>query len=277
VYLALLLFLLLLFPACAAASGQSGDESTAAPEQEQTASEAESTETARTTAEPNAEQDNAEAKEDSEKSEGQEPEGEEPEKPSKPVETSGDANGFPEYKDFYSEGDPETPAKQVSTDSSTGAIPVIKPFNFGRDPGGPEDKTLSLTVPKLDLADVPVFDTVSEDRLRDGTVHVPATGYPWQKGANVFIAGHRIGYENTASYYVFYHLDWLEKGDEISLEDSAGGRYLYRVTGRLIVGPDSVEVMNAVEGESLITLQTCTLPDYEKRLIVQGELVKKQV
>ncbi len=33
--------------------------------------------------------------------------------------------------------------------------------------------------------------------------------------------------------------------------------------------------MNAVEGKSLITLQTCTLPDYEKRLIVQGELVEK--
>ena len=200
---------------------------------------------------------------------------EEPEKPAQPGETSGDAEGFPEYRDFYSEGDPETPAELVSSDSSAGAIPAVKAFNFGRDPGGPEDKTLSLSVPKLDLADVPVFDTVSEDKLRDGTVHVPATGYPWQKGANVFIAGHRIGYASTDSYYVFYHLDWLKKGDEIYLEDSAGGEYLYRVTKRLVVGPDSVEVMNAVEGESLITLQTCTLPDYEKRLIVQGELVQK--
>jgi sortase (surface protein transpeptidase) len=32
---------------------------------------------------------------------------------------------------------------------------------------------------------------------------------------------------------------------------------------------------NALEGTSLVALQTCTLPDYEKRLIVQGELVKK--
>jgi LPXTG-site transpeptidase (sortase) family protein len=65
-------------------------------------------------------------------------------------------------------------------------------------------------------------------------------------------------------------------GEGISLENSAGGRYLYRVTKRLVVGPDSVEVMNALEGESLITLQTCTLPDYERRLIVQGELVEKR-
>jgi sortase A len=58
------------------------------------------------------------------------------------------------------------------------------------------------------------------------------------------------------------------------LEDSAGGHFLYCVTKQLVVGPDSVEVMSAVEGESLVTLQTCTLPDYEVRLIVRGELVE---
>lgn len=185
------------------------------------------------------------------------------------------SEGFPEYRGFYSRGDPETPEKLISSDSSAGAIPAVKPFNFGRDPGGPEDKTLYLTVPKLGIEDIPVFDTVSEEKLRDGTVHIPATGYPWQDGANVFIAGHRIGYANTESYYVFYRLDELGEGDEILLEDSAGGRYVYRVTRQTVVGPDSVEVMNAKEGESLVTLQTCTLPDYDKRLIIQGELVEK--
>src|SRR3712207_5908169 len=114
----------------------------------------------------------------------------------------GESKGFPEYRDFFSEGDPETPAKLVTSDSSAGAIPVVKPFNFGRDPGGPEDKTLYLSIPKLGLEDIPAFDTVSEEKLRDGTVHIPATGYPWQKGANVYIAGHRLGYEDTPSYYV---------------------------------------------------------------------------
>ena len=74
---------------------------------------------------------------------------------------------------------------------------------------------------------------------------------------------------------MFFRLDELVPGDEIRLENSVGKQYLYRVTERKVVGPDSVEVMNAVEGKSLITLQTCTLPDYEKRLIVQGELVEK--
>ena len=183
--------------------------------------------------------------------------------------------GFPEYRDFYSEGDPETPTDLISANPSVGAIPPVKPFNFGRDPGGPEDKTLYLTIPKLELKDVPVFDTLSEEKLKDGTVHIPATGYPWQEGANVFIAGHRLGYPNTASYYVFFNLNWLEEGDEILLQNSTGKEYQYRVTEQEIVGPENVDVMNAVEGRSLISLQTCTLPDYEDRLIVRGELVEE--
>jgi hypothetical protein len=37
------------------------------------------------------------------------------------------------------------------------------------------------------------------------------------------------------------------KGDELLLEDSAGGQYLSCVTERLIVGPHRVEMMNAIE------------------------------
>ncbi len=182
--------------------------------------------------------------------------------------------GLPEYRGWHQEGTAKPPSNAVGPGSSVGAIPAVKPFNFGRDPGGPEDKTLYLTIPKLDLEDVPVFDTVSEEKLKESTVHVPATGFPWQKGANTYIAGHRIGYPNTGSYYVFYHLDQLEKGDEIILEDAAGDEYLYHVNERMVVGPDNVEAMNAVEGRSLVTLQTCTLPDYEKRLVIRGELAE---
>lgn len=194
--------------------------------------------------------------------------------PAADVQTSGDIAKAPKYRDFYSEGNPQTP-KLLSSDSSAGAIPVVTPFNFGRNPGGPEDKTLFIDIPKIGVGDIPVFDTVSEEKLRDGTVHIPASGYPWQNGANVFIAGHRIGFEGTPSYYVFYRLDELVEGDEIRLRNSVGKQFLYRVTKTTVVGPNDVEVMNAVEGKSLITLQTCTLPDYKERLIVQGELVEQ--
>ena len=181
----------------------------------------------------------------------------------------------PEYEDWYEEGSDKSSDKLATPDSSAGTIPAVKPFNFGRDPGGPEDKTLYLTVPKLGLTDVPVFDSVSEKKLKESAVHVPATGFPWQEGANTYIAGHRLGYEGTGSYLIFYYLDQLAQGDEIVLRDSAGGTYHYLVTEQRVVRPDNVEVMDTVEGKSVVTLQTCTLPNYKERLIVQGELVEK--
>jgi sortase A len=179
----------------------------------------------------------------------------------------------PKYEDWYKEDSSEGGDEPSNT--TAGAIPAVKPFNFGRDPGGPEDKTLYLTVPKLGLEHVAAYNSVSEEKLKKSTVHIPATGFPWQKGANTYIAGHRLGYEGMSSYPIFYYLDQLVEGDEILLEDSAGATYTYRVTDQMIVDPDNVEVMEPVDGKSLVSLRTCTLPDYEQRLIVQGELVDK--
>jgi sortase A len=179
----------------------------------------------------------------------------------------------PKYENWYKEDSSE--GGDEPSDTSAGAIPAIKPFNFGIDPGGPEDKTLYLTVPKLGLEHVGAYNSVSEEKLKKSTVHIPATGFPWQKGANTYIAGHRLGYEGTDSYLVFYYLNQLGEGDEILLEDAAGTSYTYRVIDQKVVDPDNVEVMEPEEGKSLVSLQTCTLPDYEQRLIVQGELVDK--
>ena len=177
----------------------------------------------------------------------------------------------PKYEDWYEEGS-EAGGTETS-DTTAGTIPAVEPFNLGRDPGGPEDKTLYLTVPALGLEDVRAYNSVSDEKLKKSTVHIPATGFPWQKGANTYIAGHRLGYEGTNSYLIFYYLDQLAEGDEILLEDSAGTKYTYRVTDQLVVDPDNVEVMEPEEGKSLVSLQTCTLPDYKQRVIVQGELV----
>ena len=77
--------------------------------------------------------------------------------------------------------------------TSAGAILAVKPFNFGRDPGGPEDKTLYLSVPRLGIEDPAVFASISEEKLKESAIHIPATGFPWQDGANVYIAEHRLG------------------------------------------------------------------------------------
>ncbi len=180
----------------------------------------------------------------------------------------------PKYEDWYKKSDTQ-PAQLNAPDTSAGSIPSVKPFNLGRDPGGPEDKTLYLTVPKLGLQAIPVFNEVSEEKLKESVVHVPVTGFPWQDGANTYIAGHRIGYPGTGSSYVFFHLDWLTKGDEILLGDAWGRKYFYRVTEKVAVSPDNVDVMEPKAGKSLVSLQTCTLPDYKKRLIIHAELVRK--
>ena len=183
--------------------------------------------------------------------------------------------GAPTFSKWNDTSPDGSSGKAVPEGSSAGAIPNVKPFNFGRDPGGPKDKTLYLTIPRMGLSDVPVYDSTSEDKLTKSTVHIPATGFPWQKGANVYIAGHRIGYTGTGSLYIFYDLDKLQKGDEILLKDSNGGEYYYQVYREEVVSPSNVEVMSPVAGKSIVTLQTCTLPNYKKRLILQGELVKK--
>ncbi|CAA9387457.1 MAG: Sortase (surface protein transpeptidase) [uncultured Rubrobacteraceae bacterium] len=140
----------------------------------------------------------------------------------------------------------------------------------------PEEKTLKLSVPSLDrVQDVPVYDAGSgeyEEAMHDGTAHVRGTGFPWQKGANVYIAGHRVGYPGTKSNLVFWDLDKLEKGDEILLTDADGERYTYTVYKKFVVDPNAVEVLRPVPGKSVVSLQTCTLPDYSRRLVVQGEL-----
>ena len=182
--------------------------------------------------------------------------------------------GAPEFSNW---DDPagDVAAIPITADSSVGAIPSVKPFNFGRDPGGPEDKTLYLSVPKLGIEGIPVFDEVSEETLKESVAHVPATGYPWQENSNTYIAGHRIGYEGTGSWHVFYDLDLMAEGDEIYLTDADGVEYTYRVTEQVVVTTDNIEVMEPQPGGPVISLQTCTLPDYKERIVVHGELIDK--
>lgn len=188
--------------------------------------------------------------------------------------SEGERTGFQQPEGWETETDADV--QQIQTGTSAGAVPAVKPFNFGRDPGGPDDKTMYLTIPKLGLDSVPVFDSITEEKLKQGTVHVPATGFPWQQGANTYIAGHRIGYPGTASDKIFYDLDELEEGDEVTVTDSAGDEYVYRIMGEQeVVGPENVQVMNPPDdGSSILTLQTCTLPDYKDRIVIQGELVE---
>jgi sortase A len=160
---------------------------------------------------------------------------------------------------------------------TSGSIPTTTAAAATGDTQGssPADTMMYLTVPKIGLEDKEVHDSLSEEKLKEGVIHVPGTGFPWQPGANTYIAGHRLGYFGTGSWLVFYRLNELERGDEIVLEDSSGNAYAYRVTHSFVVPPEDVTVLDppAGGGEGIVSLQTCTFPNFAERLIVQGELV----
>jgi len=170
------------------------------------------------------------------------------------------------------------PGDSVSEEPEDFNVPVLEEktqaFGKGR---GPRDKTLKLTVPKMARVSNAVIPSAAgndEEKFKEyAAVHLEGTGFPWETGANVYIAGHRLGYVGTNSFLAFYDLDKLKEGDELTVTDAAGEEYTYEVFKNLIVSPTDFSVTQPVEGKDVLTLQTCTLPDYSQRLIVQAEKV----
>lgn len=146
----------------------------------------------------------------------------------------------------------------------------------GAQTTGPKDKTLKLTVPKMaQLSEdtVPTVPGTDMQTLGDhAAIHLAGTGFPWDEEANVYMAGHRLGYPRTDSFLAFFDLNKLEPGDKIYVTDANGTRYTYEVFKEFTVSPTDLSVTDAVPGKNVLTLQTCTLPDYSHRLIVQAEL-----
>ena len=140
----------------------------------------------------------------------------------------------------------------------------------------PKNKNLKLTVPAMkEIEDdtIPTGTGTDEALFRDyAGVHLRDTGFPWQKNANVYIAGHRIGFPGTDSNLAFYDLEDLKKGDKVYLKDAEGRKYTYQVFKKLVVPPTDLSVLRPIKGKNIVSLQTCTLPDYTQRVVYQAEL-----
>lgn len=141
---------------------------------------------------------------------------------------------------------------------------------------GPEDKTLKLTVPamsRIENDEIPSTTGDDEAKLKEyAAIHLEGTGFPWQDEANVYIAGHRLGFPNTESWLTFWDMNKVDVGDEVFVTDADGTEYTYKVFKEFTVGPSDTSVTKAEPGKNILTLQTCTLPDYSQRLIIQAEL-----
>ena len=138
----------------------------------------------------------------------------------------------------------------------------------------PNDPTMYLSIPKLGISGAMIVG--GEGGLEVGAQLVG--GYPWLPGSNTYIAGHRLGFPGTGSDHIFFNLPSLAPGDEITLSDSLGQTYRYRVSEILQVDPTNLSVLDPV-GSDMISLQTCienygdfaTLgPNWNVRYIVRG-------
>jgi len=139
----------------------------------------------------------------------------------------------------------------------------------------PDGAVMGLTVEALGIHDVPVFDSVGEWALGHGVGHHPETSMPWSDAPqrNVYLARHRLGFPGTDSHLIFYRLGELGAGDEILLKDRDGKKYRYRVSETFKADPEDSWVMGQLRDRDMVTLQTCSGPNWERRLIVRADRV----
>ena len=120
-----------------------------------------------------------------------------------------------------------------------------------------------MVIPKINVT-AAVAEGSDIDTLKSAVGHFEGTALPGEKG-NFAVAGHR---NYTYSEY-FKRADELENGDEIIVRNKKG-EFKYKVTGKKIVEPEDVEVLDPTE-DATLTIVTCT-PGATKRLIVNGKL-----
>ena len=160
--------------------------------------------------------------------------------------------------------DPETSVPAATPDppeveAEPAAVPVVVPVEEG-------DPIARIEMPSIGVDNIVVAGVAKSD-LKKGPGHYPETPMPGQLG-NAAIAGHRTTYGQP-----FFNVDKLEVGDEITVTTLAG-RFVYRVTGQQIVGPDDYHVVATTDPTvATITLTSCH-PKYtaRERIIISGEL-----
>jgi sortase A len=137
-------------------------------------------------------------------------------------------------------------------------------------PGAPkptaDDMLTRVVIPKINL-DAIVVEGASRKKLSEGPGHMKETATPGQTG-NAVITAHRDTF--------FRHIYELNKGDDIVIRRN-GQVFKYQVTGKRIVMPDDVAVLQQTE-DAQLTLITC-YPTYyigpaPKRLVVFSKLVE---
>jgi sortase A len=183
--------------------------------------------------------------------------------------SAGQSSGDGGKKASEEQAQKQEPPKKMTEEAKSKQVAPKKGAEGGPGNGEnklepPKNENLKLTVPKMKEIKndtIPTGIGTNEALFHDyAGVHLKATGFPWQKTANVYIAGHRIGFPGTNSNLAFY------------VKDADGRQYTYQVFKKLVVEPTDLSVLKPIKGKNILSLQTCTLPDYTDRVIYQAEL-----
>jgi sortase A len=146
----------------------------------------------------------------------------------------------------------------------------------------PPTDDLWFSIPALGLYDQYVTNTSDFSAMDYGAIKLPNSAFPWHKGANTYIAAHRLGWPGTASFHQFYNLPALQLGDIVYLGDANGTTYTYKVSAFKEITPNETWVTGPQNGRDMVSLQTCienygdywTMgPNWYVRYIVQADRV----
>lgn len=123
-----------------------------------------------------------------------------------------------------------------------------------------------LSIDKIGISDLVVYEGVDRQTLKSGPGHMESTPLPGQPGNSV-LSGHRTTYGRP-----FFDFDQLVVGDTIEVE-SGVGTHVYAVREIEVVLPTDVWVTDERPG-GWLTLTTCN-PKFSarQRLVVWAEMV----
>lgn len=123
-----------------------------------------------------------------------------------------------------------------------------------------------LTIPRIGLEEVVVYEGVDRETLKKGPGHMGRTPVPGQPG-NAVISGHRTTYGRP-----FFDFDLLKPGDTVEME-TAIGTHVYEVREIEVVQPTDVWVTDHRDG-AWLTMTTCE-PKFSarQRLVIWAEMV----
>ncbi len=163
---------------------------------------------------------------------------------------------------------PLVPNVTYEINKLTNIKPSLVRANTPGEPSKPVEEFPSentLVIPSINLQKT-IFDGDSIRTLEQGVWRRPATSDP-TRGSNTVLVGHRYGYNGNG---VFYHLDKVNKGDNIVLYWQ-GKKRTYTVTTVKVVEPDDAQV-EAPTKSPILTLYTCTpMWSFTNRLVIVAE------